>query len=204
MDIPSGESIGRFDYHRETAAPRAEIRALDRAWEVGGRVVCVALPDSGTYLVFGSLPAAESYLDLLARDLGLSRDADQLDLTPPGASFGSSAYVMRVDRIPPAALSAPDVTVYPYWAVEERGHARSCAVAHAAEIDGRVVACQLVDCGGYAVAADLAGAQRYVEQLVQRLRGVRRDERSLVRPGPGSASPIRILDPVGAGPRAAS
>ena len=203
MDIPSGESVARFDYARETAADRAEICALDRSWELGGRVVRVALPDSGTYLVFRTLPDAASYLDLLARDLGLTRAGDQLDLTPPGASFRSGAHVMRADRIPPAALHAPDVTVAPYCSPEDQDGARREAFSRAAEIGGRVVACQLRGCGGYAVTADLAAAQRYLELVVQRLGGVRRDERSAVLPQPGFAPQIRILDTVGS-PRAGS
>ncbi len=204
MDIPSGESVARFDYARETAAHRAEIRALDRAWELSGRVVRVALPDSGTYLVFRNLPAAESYLDLLALDLGRTRDKDQLDLTPAGASFRSCAHVMCADQIPPAALRAPNVTVYPYYAPEGQDRARSDAFARAAEARGDIVACQLVGCGGYVVAADVGEAQRYLELLVQRLGAVRRDERSAVLPQPGFAPQIRVLDVCGKLPRGRS
>lgn len=204
MDIPSGDSVARFDYHLESVADRAEIAALDRAWEIRGRVVGVALPGSGTYLVFRDLSAAHEYLELLARELGHERDGDQLDLTPPGATFRSAAYVIPADRIPPAALRTPGVRVYPYRVPAEQDQARTEAFTCAAERGGQVVACHLVACGGFAVTADLAAAQCYLDLLVQRLGGVRRDERSAVLPQPGFAPQIRILGEAGEARRAVS
>lgn len=196
MEIPSGESVARFDYDQETAAHRAEIRARDRAWEINGRVVQVALPDSGIHLVFPSLAAAGCYLDLLAHDIGRTRYDDRVELTPPGASFRSVARVIA-DWFPPAALRAPNMEVYAYRAPEEQSHARLKSFAHADEIRGQVIACQLSGgCGGYVVATDLAAAQRYLDLLVERFGGVRRDERSAVIPQPGFAPQVRILDAV--------